>query len=45
VPFLAVRSLSDLAGGGDGGNEIMTFFELASRNSAAVVTAILREMP
>jgi adenosylhomocysteine nucleosidase len=45
MPFLAVRSLSDLAGGGNGANEIMTFFALASRNSAAVVTAILREIP
>jgi adenosylhomocysteine nucleosidase len=45
VPFLAVRSLSDLAGGGSGANEVMTFFALASRNSAMVVEAILREMP
>jgi adenosylhomocysteine nucleosidase len=45
VPFLAVRSLSDLAGGGDGANEMMTFLGLASKNSAAVVTAILKEMP
>lgn len=45
VPFLAVRSLSDLAGGGDGANEMMTFMALASKNSAAVVRAILQEMP
>lgn len=45
VSFLAVRSLSDLAGGGDGANEMMTFMGLASKNSAAVVTAILRELP
>ena len=45
VPFLAVRSLSDLAGGGEGANEMMTFLGLASKNSAAVVTAILKEMP
>lgn len=45
VPYLAVRSLSDLAGGGEGANEMTAFFTLASRNSAAVVTAILREMP
>ena len=45
VPFLAVRSLSDLAGGGEGANEMMTFLGLASRNSAAVVTAILKEIP
>jgi adenosylhomocysteine nucleosidase len=45
VPFLAVRSLSDLAGGGSGANEMMTFLGLASKNSAAVVTAILKEIP
>lgn len=45
VPFLAVRSLSDLAGGGEGANEMMTFMALASQNSAAVVKAILKEMP
>jgi adenosylhomocysteine nucleosidase len=45
VPFLVVRSLSDLAGGGNGANEIMTFLALASKNSAAVVRAILNEMP
>lgn len=45
VPFLVVRSLSDLAGGGNGANEIMTFLALASKNSASVVEAILRDMP
>ena len=45
VPFLAVRSLSDLAGGGEGANEMATFMGLASKNSAAVVTAILAEIP
>ena len=45
VPFLAVRSLSDLAGGGDGANEMVTFLGLASKNSAAVVAAILKEIP
>ncbi|MGE0240852.1 MAG: 5'-methylthioadenosine/S-adenosylhomocysteine nucleosidase [Parvibaculaceae bacterium] len=45
VPFLAVRSLSDLAGGDGGANEMMTFMALASRNSATVVKAILGEMP
>jgi len=44
VPFLAVRSLSDLAGGGEGENEMTTFMGLASKNSAAVVTAILKEI-
>jgi adenosylhomocysteine nucleosidase len=44
VPFLAVRSLSDLAGGGEGGNEMATFMALASTNSASVVKALLAEM-
>jgi adenosylhomocysteine nucleosidase len=41
VPFLAFRSLSDLAGGGPGENEIGTFFQLAADNSAAVTIAFL----
>ena len=45
VPFIAVRSLSDLAGGGEGENQIDVFFGLAAGNSAAVVKALLREMP
>ncbi len=44
VPFIAFRSLSDLAGGGEGANELPTFFSLAATNSAAVVRAFLREM-
>lgn len=45
VPFLAVRSLSDLAGGGEGANQMATFMALASTNSANVVKALLAEMP
>jgi adenosylhomocysteine nucleosidase len=41
VPFIAFRSLSDLAGGGSGVNEIDTFFQLAADNSAQVVIAFL----
>ena len=41
VPFIAFRSLSDLAGGQDGANELRTFFQLASDNSAAVVQRFL----
>ena len=41
VPFIAFRSLSDLAGGGEGANELRTFFQLASDNSAAVVQRFL----
>ena len=45
VPFIAFRSLSDLAGGGPGENEIGTFFQLAADNSAAVVEAFLKTLP
>lgn len=41
VPYLAFRSLSDLAGGGPGENEVNTFLELAAANSAALVGAFL----
>ncbi|WP_201742013.1 5'-methylthioadenosine/S-adenosylhomocysteine nucleosidase [Mangrovicoccus ximenensis] len=41
VPFIAFRSLSDLAGGGEGANEMETFFALAAGNSATMVTAFL----
>lgn len=41
VPYIAFRSLSDLAGGGDGENEIATFFALAADNSARVLLAFL----
>jgi adenosylhomocysteine nucleosidase len=41
VPFIAFRSLSDLAGGDEGANELPTFFQLASDNSAAVVQRFL----
>jgi adenosylhomocysteine nucleosidase len=43
VPYIAFRSLSDLAGGGPGENELPTFFQLAAENSAAVVMAFLEE--
>lgn len=45
VPFLAFRSLSDLAGGGAGENEMQTFEKLASENSVAVLRAFLKAMP
>ncbi len=45
VPFLAVRSLADLAGGGEGANRMEVFLELAAGNAATVVKALLREMP
>ncbi len=42
VPFVAVRSLSDLAGGSEQGNQLEVFFRLAAGNAAAVVKALLR---
>ena len=45
VPFIAFRSLSDLAGGGPGENEIGTFFQLASDNSSTIVKAFLKALP
>lgn len=42
VPFIAFRSLSDLAGGEHGGNEMVTFMGLASTNAAAVVQRFLQ---
>ena len=44
VPFIAFRSLSDLAGGGEGANEMATFMSLAAGNSAAVVEAFLKAL-
>ena len=45
VPFVAVRSLSDLAGGSEHANQLEVFFRLAAGNAAAVVRALLRAMP
>ncbi len=44
VPFLAFRSLSDLAGGGPGNNESRTFGRLAADNSATVVLSFLSKL-
>lgn len=41
VPYIAFRSLSDLAGGGDGANELFVFLSVAAENSAAVVVSFL----
>ncbi len=43
VRFLAFRSLSDLAGGGSGGNQIRTFGRLAADNSATVLLRFLHD--
>lgn len=45
VPFIAVRSLSDLAGGSADKNHLETFFRLAASNAATVVKALLRTIP
>jgi adenosylhomocysteine nucleosidase len=45
TPFIAFRSLSDLAGGDPGKNQARVFFQLASDNSAEVVRAFLRALP
>jgi len=42
VPFIAFRSLSDLAGGGEGANEMHTFMNIAADNSARVLLAFLK---
>ena len=45
VPYIAFRSLSDLAGGEAGPNVARTFGRLAAANSAAVVLEFLRAYP
>ncbi|MCY4541796.1 MAG: 5'-methylthioadenosine/S-adenosylhomocysteine nucleosidase [Rhodobacteraceae bacterium] len=45
VPFIAVRSLSDLAGGGRGENQLEVFLDLAATNAASVVRALLKAAP
>ena len=45
VPFIAIRSLADLAGGGEGANQMEVFLGLAAGNAAAVVKALLRAIP
>lgn len=44
VPFVVIRSLSDLAGGGEGENELPVFFALAAENAARMVHAVLAEI-
>jgi adenosylhomocysteine nucleosidase len=41
VPFIAFRSLSDLAGGDDAENAMDTFMRIAADNSARVLLAFL----
>ncbi len=44
VPFIAIRSLADLAGGSDQANQVETFMGLATRNAATIVKVLLRKM-
>jgi adenosylhomocysteine nucleosidase len=43
--FIVFRSLSDLAGGGNGQNEVGTFLRLASENAASVVLKFVQALP
>lgn len=43
VPYIAFRSLSDLAGGEEGENELNVFLDLAAMNAAEMVRAYLAE--
>ncbi|CAM5190223.1 5'-methylthioadenosine/S-adenosylhomocysteine nucleosidase [Castellaniella defragrans] len=42
IPFIAFRSLSDLAGGGPGENEMNVFLHIAADNAAHVLLAFLQ---
>jgi adenosylhomocysteine nucleosidase len=44
-PFIAFRSVSDLAGGEKGENELTTFFQVAADNAGTVVRAFLKALP
>ncbi|SDE94268.1 5'-methylthioadenosine/S-adenosylhomocysteine nucleosidase [Limimaricola pyoseonensis] len=45
VPFIAFRSLSDLAGGGGDENEMVAFMSVAAENSARLMRAVLARLP
>jgi adenosylhomocysteine nucleosidase len=45
VPFIVFRSLSDLAGGDAGQNQIEAFKDLASANSASLILAFMKALP
>ena len=45
TPFIAFRSLSDLAGGDPAGNQFPVFLKFAAENSATVVRAFVRALP
>ncbi|MEZ0212159.1 MAG: 5'-methylthioadenosine/S-adenosylhomocysteine nucleosidase [Xanthobacteraceae bacterium] len=45
VPYIVMRSLSDLAGGGPGANEIRIFEQLAAQNAVTVLRAFIKALP
>jgi adenosylhomocysteine nucleosidase len=45
TPFIAFRSLSDLAGGDPAGNQFPVFLRFAAENSATVVRAFVKALP
>jgi adenosylhomocysteine nucleosidase len=45
LPFIAFRSVSDLAGGGEGENQMRTFMNLAATNSARFMQRFLSRLP
>jgi len=45
TPFIAFRSLSDLAGGDPAGNQFPVFLRFAADNSATVVRAFVKALP
>ena len=44
VPYLGVRSISDMAGGNPNENRVESFAPIAARNAAAVVRALLADL-
>lgn len=45
VPFIAVRSLADLAGGDPDENQFETFYKLAAGNAKIVLRELLQKLP
>jgi adenosylhomocysteine nucleosidase len=44
VPYIGVRSISDMAGANPTENRVESFAPIAARNAATVVRALLREL-
>ncbi|XP_076908548.1 bark storage protein A-like [Bidens hawaiensis] len=45
VPFIVIRALSDMAGGGEHSNEADTFINLAANNSVIVAVEFIKLLP